>query len=436
MTSFPLILTGITPLHDAATNGHLEVIQLLLDNGASAIAKNDDGETPLHILKNWRAAVFLDEPESALYDSIVRRMTTTLEKSGHSTDIVLSNKKSKALVVEKPRRLSKDSSSDASCLPTKRQTPQKKTKKPTPKKATPVKTQIGNARRSLEDPTDDFDVSSSFCSSSVRRTDESNDPTHSYKQVMLSLRHSGDSSAGTLKKRKSNDLPKQSAFIPADDMDDWLEDDLNVNTTKKRKTSLTENLLYSSNVRNQPSGHEKPESSRSFGKASSRSSVSDSDTFECDTEAIEPPVGINVDDYDDDFVASSFSNVGRNKRKTQVSLIDVGFSRYKTPPKTQRRIVSQQCKPKVTPLLDLNAFREAPVPSSVANMQQTVVESMLSVDIRIDGRLYRVPMSQSEMRTCSIKWLAEEASKRYFKYVFWRFFYYVVWFIVIVGGRG
>lgn len=401
-------------MHDAASNGHLEVIQLLLDNGASAIAKTDDGETPLHFLKSWHKSVILNEEESALYDSLVQRMTTILEKSGHSTDVVLTNRINNALVVKK------EISCRTVASPTKKQTPQKKIKNAQSKRTTPVKTQVGNARRSLE-TNNDFDLSSSHSSSSVKNYSETKDPALCYKQVMHSLRN--PIHTDMFKKRKSNDMIKQPALIPADDVDDWLEDDLNANTSKKRRTSLTENLLYSSSNRNQGSSSEKDGHRTSFRKMSTKNSFSDLDV-DFDNEAADKPVEINTNNYEDDFASDSgrgsHSSIGKSKRKIQSSLIDAGFLRSKTSQTTHSNThhsASEQWRPNPLQLANRSVFHEASVPSPVTNSQQTVVESTLSVDVRIDGRLYRVPMSASEMRTCTIKWLAEEASKRYSRYV-------------------
>jgi len=38
---------GMTPLHYAADEGHTEVVELLIANGADVNAKNDEGGTPL-----------------------------------------------------------------------------------------------------------------------------------------------------------------------------------------------------------------------------------------------------------------------------------------------------------------------------------------------------------------------------------------------------
>jgi len=48
-----------TPLHDAALNGHKEVAELLIEKGADVNAKNNDGETPLHLTTNKEIAELL-----------------------------------------------------------------------------------------------------------------------------------------------------------------------------------------------------------------------------------------------------------------------------------------------------------------------------------------------------------------------------------------
>lgn len=86
MEKFPL---GVTPLHDACTNGHLEIIRYLLDRGASVLAKTDDGQTPLHFLQQWRqTAVSQTDEELHLYNSIVKRMNSYLERYGQKVDRV------------------------------------------------------------------------------------------------------------------------------------------------------------------------------------------------------------------------------------------------------------------------------------------------------------------------------------------------------------
>ena len=44
---------GMTPLHYAADEGHTEVVELLIANGADVNAKNENGWTPLHLAAYW-----------------------------------------------------------------------------------------------------------------------------------------------------------------------------------------------------------------------------------------------------------------------------------------------------------------------------------------------------------------------------------------------
>lgn len=146
-------------MHDACTNGHLEVIRYLLGRGASITAKTEDThQTPLQFLKEWRlSADPLTDQELQLYNSIVRQMTAILERFGQK-------------VVE-PSMLStcsayQDDDKDI-CLTVgtsreRRRSAMSSTPSPSPRKRTqksPKKTggRIGEARRRICDDEDSED---------------------------------------------------------------------------------------------------------------------------------------------------------------------------------------------------------------------------------------------------------------------------------------
>lgn len=188
-----------------------------------------------------------------------------------------------------------------------------------------------------------------------------------YKEAMENLRRRSVSTQE--KKRKSDEIIK-TAHV--ENIDDWLEDDLGIGSVaKKRKSSNTaiHNFLYTSNTRKLPSDSE-----------------------------VESRIETTSDDSEDGFTMKS-----KSKRKTQISLIKAGFSRSKTSP------------PKKSPMKFVKKTAEAD--SSVSEVVAIKQMQMFSIDVRIEEKLYRVPIPASELNTCTIKWLAEEASKRYFKYV-------------------
>ena len=41
-----------TPLHYACMNNHIEIVKLLIDNKANIEARDDDGDTPIDLIKN------------------------------------------------------------------------------------------------------------------------------------------------------------------------------------------------------------------------------------------------------------------------------------------------------------------------------------------------------------------------------------------------
>ncbi|KAI5703665.1 hypothetical protein M8J75_014711 [Diaphorina citri] len=82
--------TGISPLHDAAANGYLEVIEILLDKGASTAQKTNQGETALALLQECKARVertqgSLDPAVEAHFGQVVRKLRVPDELTGQQS---------------------------------------------------------------------------------------------------------------------------------------------------------------------------------------------------------------------------------------------------------------------------------------------------------------------------------------------------------------
>jgi ankyrin repeat protein len=53
---------GVTPLHTAAYNGHVDIVKLLLEHGADPTVRNKDGDTPLDVARaEVIARLFIEE---------------------------------------------------------------------------------------------------------------------------------------------------------------------------------------------------------------------------------------------------------------------------------------------------------------------------------------------------------------------------------------
>lgn len=369
---------------------------MLLDRNASAVAKTDDGDTPLSTLKTWRKGTKLDALESSLYDNIIERMTYALEKSGNKVDNTV-NKENVALFTEKPQTSSRRM--QASHRP-----------KQSPLKAKPSNKDLRRtAELSDSDSDNNLDISrgrkrNEISSGSSSNEEPINKTGLEYQKVIASFRNRTVESVR--KKQKKNSPKKLPALVRADEFidDDWLEDDISLNKqSRKPRTNSIENLMTAS-INNIP------------GKTSS-----------IDIE--------EVNLSDDDFqITGSFSKGGRKK---QMSLIKAGFTRRKSSPsptnflpKSSPQMRSQ--RKQQTKLTDFSHvrniveadstsslsstqknFARKPSNSNTANFTKVMPETMLSVDVRIDGKLYRVPVSLSDANTRTIQWLADEAAKRY-----------------------
>lgn len=347
-----------------------------MDHGASPIAKTNNGETPLHILMNWRKHVTLNNLEQSIYENISDRLKEALEKSGHDVSFITNSQGNVAVTKQKPKE---DISNDILEIRSRR-----------------VTKQLGNLRKVT-------DEGFSNEMEEVQNSDEEN-VTNEYKQVMESLRRKNSQYTGTKRKH----LPKQPALIETND--DWLEDDLNLNAKKRKKYS---DPFTSTSERS-------PTKLTSFNNISNEDLDIPINFFEEDDNFNSTVIenrksSITLSDYEDNpSVLPIF------KKKSQSSLLNAGFNRIRSSSPTTITSGKSQTNTKTPkqskiinfkPMSRTNSFHQEPE----LNTSSILTHSTLTVDVRIDGRLFRIPVPLSQIQTLTIKWLAEEAAKRYCK---------------------
>ncbi|KAK5642065.1 hypothetical protein RI129_008232 [Pyrocoelia pectoralis] len=366
---------GTSPLHDAALNGHLDVVQLLIDSGASSIAKNDSGQIPLQVLKAWHSDVVLDDNQEALYNNLVERLSGEAEKLGLPNESAILTE-SAAFVASSPEETvpAQRTARDRSC------------------------SQIGNLRRNLSC---DEDIHQSRKKrNSIERPNSVQDE---YKRVMERMKHpTRDESVD--KKRKSGESIKQSVYVESDN--DWLENDV-ASTSKKRKTGLPDGFIggtyqYRSDTLR-----------RHSSSASLKSPALDDDSVLLD--------GFFDSDDDDDATSATIDNFSSNSRssqkkkpkKKQTSLLDSGFTRHSSFASSRSSHSVHSSSPiKLSNYDDI--YKELEPSFNAVDINNVFnTEPILSVDVRINGKLYKVPVPASEIHTRTIKWLADEAALRF-----------------------
>lgn len=73
---------GVTPLHDAASCGHLDVMEALLRNGANPLSQTDAGESVYECLLKWRLRTGGDLDSRTLQECLdmERKLTDSMSK--------------------------------------------------------------------------------------------------------------------------------------------------------------------------------------------------------------------------------------------------------------------------------------------------------------------------------------------------------------------
>ncbi|XP_034831610.1 tonsoku-like protein [Maniola hyperantus] len=222
---------GITPLYDAASNGHLEVVQLLLERGAVPSLKTDFGETPLQVLQKWRTGTILTRDEEILYNNISNKINNITEKS-NPIESVLNISKSKTPVKQTIRDRTPPSTSKMNSSVKELYSPAFKRRNIIDDESDDEIDASQNVRNQTAFPSDD-----SNSSEDERTANEDKDKISSvkeYRNAISALRNRNiDLPESDVKKPKS----KPALLAPDEVDDDWLDDDIGMNTAKRRKLS-------------------------------------------------------------------------------------------------------------------------------------------------------------------------------------------------------
>ncbi|XP_057663004.1 tonsoku-like protein isoform X1 [Diorhabda carinulata] len=362
---------GITPIFDAANNGHLKIVELLLDRGASVTIKADNGDTTLNVLKLYHQKYPFTDDDYDLYQKLVKRISEALRKVGHNVeDKIIVHK---TIEDSEEYNLPDDILSDKS------------------------------------DEENDSDHDSNSSSGDRFQRESSPNLLNEYQQVIKSL---GTKSTSKKSVEIKSSMEKKSALIRERDLlyDDWLEDDLQPSKAiKKRKTTSTESIITSSAKRNNYS-HVSPvkRSSDEIRSKPTKSPTAPSPSKRRFT------------------IDNTQMSV---KRKVQVSLLDTGVnktsigSRNKPNTTFQRHSSLEQSskQSKITAFGNSKSFAEiestvnvSPNVQSLSNVPViSTGDLMVYVDVKIEGKVFRVPVLLGQIQDNTIGWLADQAAQKY-----------------------
>lgn len=214
-------------MYDAASNGHLEVVKLLLDKGAIPSLKTDFGETPLHVLQKWRAGTILTKDEETLYKNICNKIHCYIDKS-NVNDTILNRSKSKT-----PVKGHKDVTPPSTSKPS-----SKKLDSPAIRRRNIIEddssdddiniSQIVKQKLDFDDDSNDSDVSHKS------KHKDANSGVKEYRNAISALRNRNATEITDVEVKKKT---KPALLNPDEVDDDWLDDDIGTNKNKKRKLS-------------------------------------------------------------------------------------------------------------------------------------------------------------------------------------------------------
>ncbi|KAH8375188.1 hypothetical protein KR200_001223 [Drosophila serrata] len=380
---------GITPLFDACSNGFLDVAELLLDRGADATVRTDYNETCINGLDKWRQTAQLVDGEQAQYVQLRERLLRTLSKVG-----ICSDRNARPLTnsnVQRPSRDENLSQSDA--------------------EEDEEEALRESHRRSLRHNRSGSDYE-------AKKTGSTSQPSASkeYKSVMAQLKRPNRLSddppiSSTISKQKRN------AFLDEDevDADNWLIDDVGPERKRKR--------INSGSLSTRPSKENLQDSTLSL-------------PINWDEDLLQATPEVDSSQRQKQMrklTLSRSSSMNSNKsassaptsskRKHQATLMDSGFSRFRS----ESPFGSESSHDGSASVISLRTIEPdstttsfqvliSPSKTSPIKVQTTpVLATTVSFKIKVQDEFLLVPIERKKLQDINMRWLAEEAGRRYNK---------------------
>ncbi|KAM7354860.1 tonsoku-like protein [Cochliomyia hominivorax] len=415
---------GITPLYDACSNGYLDVAQLLLERGADATVKTDFGETCLSGLDKWRSAVTLTDGEQIEYELIRTRLVKTLSKVGICSSqisikpLTNSNMESKHKTQEHLKEnsnLINDLSSEENI----------------------------DGDENMRPSTSRFNRSKD-----KTKTRSPGSASLEYKNVIEQLKHplhrksfmeSDDDSHAASESGKN----KRSAYLDADEIDEdsWLVDDMGPEKKKRRyQTTPTKNSRPLSS--SYKSHYKSPSKEHHHSLDSSNNTwlrdpfTPENDAFQILLDAATGTTSQQRQKQARKLTLSRSSSISsnastattsqRHKTKHQSSLLESGFCRFRsesphTTSEDSNEALTNTNLRSTEPDSTTTSIQLliSPAKSSPIEVKTTplTLSTTVSFKVKVEDELLLIPIDRKKLSDINIRWLAEEASRRYYNLV-------------------
>lgn len=380
----------------------MSVVELLLNRGANATLKNDHGDTALQTLVKWRTDRILNAQEQSFYDTIYQRMYKQLEKAGVSACIdhsvsqnelkvrTLTRKQSRNRIISDSAS-SEDDHNDENRLPN-----------------TEVPETIDSIIHEELPPVDspEPEVPSSGCMD--------------YQKVMSDLRKrnfQSDINAISKTFKPVEKTVRKSAMLAPEEVsdDDWLENDLE--PSAKRRRYLNERTFSADS--NKSSNRGKKDKLKLSGSSLNDSMVvsSTNNIILSDNSDEENAFNVLMQTNQNHLngrrkkrrTSSSSRLSGESSSMMQSSLIKSGFHRHRAhspdlilPSSVSSTVISPH-------KIIISPHKISIVPTPVQSH---------SVKVQVSDLYLNIPVSLSNANDLTIEWLADEAAKRYYGYIF------------------